>query len=470
VQFRRATLLPLTRAAHNDWTCCDQGTEINYVVSGSLSLRAEGPLQITRADGRREEIDPGTMVDLTAGDAAIYDLGSPRDFENRTPEPVELLDVVISPLGVERILPAGMTLIANDWLNPPLRLSSPLTVTIARQEVPVDSPLPATSEGDVRLAIAEVDSAGERLAEEVTLPAAGDYPPDTPVTVYRLSLRPADINLVPTAPTITSRDNLEDVAPGDSTAAPTFAPAAREPITRERLLDVTVGDLPTGLTWILMEEWTTEPGAEVLTNPLAGPAVYLVAEGQFEFSALGEVAVTRAASAMGGPSEQVASGTAVALAPGDWLFVPSDAAHRFQNTGEAPGKILAFGIVDPMTAHATWDPMVTVLEVIASAQMEPLPVEGAHLRVERISLAPGANLPAEATQGFELYGMEDGLVTRIVTRPAGDALDPMTPEAGPNLPVTGLNFLLPGMVREYRNEGETPAVFLLMTVEPEENL
>lgn len=72
-------------------TCCT-GPTVDYVISGTLSVRAEAATRVLRAGGGIEEFPAGTEVMLGPGDAIVSRVDTPAVSVNNGTEPVELLN------------------------------------------------------------------------------------------------------------------------------------------------------------------------------------------------------------------------------------------------------------------------------------------------------------------------------------------------------------------------------------------
>ena len=73
-------------------TCCP-GPLLTHVLSGTLLLRVEGPLQISRAataatPGPLEQVIPGNDVVLRPGDTALWHFEQPARLVNPGPDPL----------------------------------------------------------------------------------------------------------------------------------------------------------------------------------------------------------------------------------------------------------------------------------------------------------------------------------------------------------------------------------------------
>jgi quercetin dioxygenase-like cupin family protein len=91
----------------------DPHASLNYVESGSVVLRAEGPVTVFRAGtgdapGPEEQTQPGTDVTVRAGDSFLLLPGVPFQVSNPGAEPAVLLLVfLLPPEGAGEATPAA---------------------------------------------------------------------------------------------------------------------------------------------------------------------------------------------------------------------------------------------------------------------------------------------------------------------------------------------------------------------------
>ena len=93
----------------------DPSLVLLYVEAGTLTLRADAPLQVVRAAARAalatpgaaaaplipEEVAAGTEATLGAGDSTVPPLGAPGAVRNAGPAPAVALVAVVEPFGDE---------------------------------------------------------------------------------------------------------------------------------------------------------------------------------------------------------------------------------------------------------------------------------------------------------------------------------------------------------------------------------
>jgi hypothetical protein len=76
-------------------TCC-HGPRLNYVLSGTYTLRSEGAVRLLREGSTTwEEIAPRTQLDVSTGDALLSQMADRFEATNTGADPVEILDGVL---------------------------------------------------------------------------------------------------------------------------------------------------------------------------------------------------------------------------------------------------------------------------------------------------------------------------------------------------------------------------------------
>jgi hypothetical protein len=183
-----ATIAPGTEVAiPAELVACCPGPQIEHVVSGELTLRVEGPLQVVRAAANGtpvpiEEVAPGTEVVLRAGDTALYALELPVKYDNSGTAPVHL---VASGLfaGSPPTPPADYAIdsFQERYPAPPLPPGS-LVVTLQQATLAPEEVFPAPPSG----------------AEQVimTRPALGTLGERSDGSVQNLGWEPVDVYAV----------------------------------------------------------------------------------------------------------------------------------------------------------------------------------------------------------------------------------------------------------------------------------
>ena len=79
-----------------DWTCCT-GLRVDYILSGTLTIRGAGPMQVLRGDGAGswEDVAAGNKIVLDAGDALASRMEDTFESVNAGSVPVESIGRVL---------------------------------------------------------------------------------------------------------------------------------------------------------------------------------------------------------------------------------------------------------------------------------------------------------------------------------------------------------------------------------------
>jgi mannose-6-phosphate isomerase-like protein (cupin superfamily) len=262
----------------------------------------------------------------------------------------------------------------------------------------------------------------------------------------------------------------------EGTPEATLPPGVTEATT---LLDQRVDDIPAGAGWAGIEQLTLGPGAGMTmgTNDTSGvgPLFYRVESGAVTGQAEGTALVTRAGAASAFP---IAAGQPIDLAAGDVAFVPSGIASKWRNATGAPAEVMDAGLtgmgVDTKLVNGIVVPGWSEGNVLAfSATIDSTPRQPlkspAMLHVQRIGLAPGGTMENPPTPDLAFIGVESGSVTLIAADPAASS-QTRTLKAHEWIGVNGASADLlqggPYDTREFRNDGDANATFLLMTISP----
>jgi hypothetical protein len=173
-----------------DGTCCP-GPVLTHVVTGALTLRVEGPLQISRAStpatpGSLEHGVAGSDVVLRPGDTALWRFEQPARLANLGPNPLRLVSGGLFGGSVPGPL-AGYELLNFGELVPaPPRPPGPVTMELVRVSLPPGTALVAAPVGALRLAIRESGAGILARRADGTLANIGQRP----VVVVVLTLFP----------------------------------------------------------------------------------------------------------------------------------------------------------------------------------------------------------------------------------------------------------------------------------------
>lgn len=175
-----------------------------------------------------------------------------------------------------------------------------------------------------------------------------------------------------------------------------------------------------------------------------------------------------------GAGEPIAAGITATIVPGDLLVLAQGTRFASSNWDASPATVVVLTLEPPAIPGGA--PVAEALppEGItrtfeATGPAAPLPPE-ATVRIGRMSLAPGSELPAHIAGGVELVIVESGALTLI----AGDDLAWVSRGANPGalgehlstLTADDAAMIPPGAVVSYRNTGAAPATVLLLTILP----
>ena len=142
--------------------CC-RGPQIVHVLDGELTLRVDGPLQVTRATGigaASDAVPADTAVVLNPGDSAIFDYALVARYANRASSPLHLVGGGLLA-GWVRGAPAGLTLIDYNYEYPiPTISAGPVDVRLIRATLPPGGTIPVPPPGAIVIdvgGLADVD-------------------------------------------------------------------------------------------------------------------------------------------------------------------------------------------------------------------------------------------------------------------------------------------------------------------------
>ena len=229
------------------------------------------------------------------------------------------------------------------------------------------------------------------------------------------------------------------------------SPATPESVATETLLDVAVGTLPAGRGVVGVYRWTLQPSLTALTMP-ALPGVIVIA-----------VETGAAVVAVGGIDHN--------LAPGDYLALADEPGLTLRASGSTPAVALIVyalaGVNSNSARLAGWeyDLLAYNAEYPIYRVADALPGGPARLRLERLTLPPGAALPLEDASPLVWVGLGTG--TLGVTL-AGERLPFRWKPGEEQKIVLGQNLppLAPGTAMTLRNAGDGPLVLYRLTITP----
>ena len=171
-------------------TCCP-GPLLTHVVSGTLLLRVDGRLQISRAGtpatpGPLEPGIPGSEVVLRPGDTALWRFEQPARLVNPGPDPLRLVSGGLFGGSVPGPLAGYQLLDFIELVPAPPLPPGPVSMELVRVTLPPGTEVVAAPVGALRLALRE---SGAGILERQATGALGNIG-QRPVVVAVLTLFP----------------------------------------------------------------------------------------------------------------------------------------------------------------------------------------------------------------------------------------------------------------------------------------
>ncbi len=296
----------------------------------------------------------------------------------------------------------------------------------------------------------------------------------------------------------------------EATTGPSVTPGALpEGITSEPLLRATLASLPPSPAIIAMARFTYDPGASFSNVTIPGPGLMTLESGTLSVQIYGE-AEEESKEELAEEAEELAElltpatpGTpkvevlgpgifAFTLHTGDQLVIPPDTRHEVRNEAGFAASLLAVAITPPAPEGGgpPWPPAgVAPQELPPGVTMQLLdvgygadtavPSGQAQITLTRLTLAPGAGLPAHEAIGPELLAIEAGTLgltsgreeQRVVRGGLAEELPGTAQAGGTATPATestltagGATLVQPGATGAIQNIGHDPLVVLLLTL------
>jgi len=172
-------------------TCCT-GPRLDYVLTGSFTMRNEGPVQLLPAGTSTwETITAKSEITLNPGDAILLRMQDAFAAENANVTPVELVEGVLFEGTVnDDPIPQGWVYHDKDIVHRLIPVpSSPVTLRLLEATLDPDATLPLPSGAVLQLAVT--------LDEQATVGTRGDFDKrnlgKAPVALYVLTLEPAEV-------------------------------------------------------------------------------------------------------------------------------------------------------------------------------------------------------------------------------------------------------------------------------------
>jgi mannose-6-phosphate isomerase-like protein (cupin superfamily) len=183
--------------------------------------------------------------------------------------------------------------------------------------------------------------------------------------------------------------------------------AQETPSDTSLLYRETIDDVPSAPALMRLLRISVDPNAGSPMHTHPGPEVGIVQEGMLAVTVRGP-ATLRRASSTGTPTPVIepALNSEFLLYPGDQITYPTDTPMAYRNTGSAPAVFLAAVLLpagDASPPGLTWSdgpPAEDALQgvssvVLGEAIVESMATGAQELTIERLSLPPGAPIPAD---------------------------------------------------------------------------
>jgi hypothetical protein len=176
-------------------TCCT-GLRLDYVLSGTVTVRSTGPVQLLRPGASAwEVIAPETALSLNPGDAVLLRMEDAFAATNASVTPVDLLEgVLFGGMIADDPIPNGWDYHDQDILHSLVPMPpGPVTVRLHEATLEPGADLPLPLGAVLQLAVT--------LDERATVGSRGTFDKrnlgKAPVAIYVLTLEPAEAGTSP---------------------------------------------------------------------------------------------------------------------------------------------------------------------------------------------------------------------------------------------------------------------------------
>jgi hypothetical protein len=189
-------------------------------------------------------------------------------------------------------------------------------------------------------------------------------------------------------------------------AAPTESGVATQPI-----LAVSFADAPVAPAFVAVTRYTLPPGTAIDAGPTDGPRLFLVESGEITVrSAVPDDSGFRRAADAPPRAAPGGGGNDVLLRAGDHHLPADPAPVELQNDGARAAALLD-AIVFPSTPmglvpYTTMDGVV--VDPLVGGVADVLPAAPVEVRIERLDVATGEQVPLAAAPGPRLFVVESG--------------------------------------------------------------
>jgi hypothetical protein len=275
------------------------------------------------------------------------------------------------------------------------------------------------------------------------------------------------------------------------TPPPDAAETTREPLMHA---EISPNLMPSDPAMLALAQFTFEPSTVFPDIGVPGPSIYRVLSGNITAHLPGEgheliefgVTITRATpQAEPEVDEELETDLIETLGPGDQILIPPEVPHELRNESAADTVLLAVAMtpLPPAAAGPLWPPAgVTPESLPAGVTMQSLdvgygvqatmPPDEVTLSLDRLTIPPGAPLPARSDLVLSLIVVEKGGVTVsgdreiAVRRGEEGPVILATPETDVLLGAGDAALIQPGSAAILRSAGRQPLVVLDLILAP----
>lgn len=196
-----------------------------------------------------------------------------------------------------------------------------------------------------------------------------------------------------------------------------FQVATPTAVERDVLLTRAGIEPPEEYNWVAVERYTIAPGATLATgareNTGYGAWLALVESGAVRFTADGEAMRQATETAA---ETAVAAGTAIELHAGERVFTPTGVGATWANAGADEVRLIAISVVRTNSdmSEPGQEGVASDSPMYRTTALEPGPLD---VRLERITLQPGATLAGAPTVGMRMIAVETGTIEVTWAKP-----------------------------------------------------
>jgi hypothetical protein len=357
------------------------GPQITHVVSGELTIQADGPLQLFRGTNIASgagTVPSGTAVVLHAGDTAVYPYETAAEYANLGSTPVQVVGGQLSVGGVPGAAASLTFLDYREKYPLPALPPGPVQATLVRATLPSKGLVPAPPAGSL---VMEVGAVEEVSIGENSDGSLRNISPSE-ATIYVLTLTPLGADSETPA---TGTPAVSEVTADTLVVAPVAANMV--PRTSPFTWSFAHFTLPANTPPVHLVGATWDAAIEACCP---GLSFEYVVDGTYTVLPEGPVQILRTNG--NGTPETGKAGVEIVLGPGDSLISPSEASFEASNAGATPMELLTAVLTNRWSTTneipAAWVEHDEDFAYDLSPGDEPTT-----LRLRRATLAPQTSLP-----------------------------------------------------------------------------